>query len=274
MPAAGATAMVEVALRLLRVATRPGSVQRHERGYRLEPRILPSYNLIYLTRGRALWIIAGVDHPLAEGDLLLVPPGVPHRARSLVPRITLGSIHVAPTLPGGQDAIPLLGLPRLRRVPAGSRLDGYLRHMMGEWTRPGDEAAGLQGPWGELIVRELIRHDAAAGLLAGRTLEPTVATVIAALDARLDRPTTLADLARLAGYTPQHLNRLFRRAVGATPLRILLDLRLARAAELLAHGPLTIEAVARAVGFADPAYFSRRFRAHHGLSPRQWRERS
>jgi len=76
---------------------------------------------------------------------------------------------------------------------------------------------------------------------------------------------------RVAGYTPQHLNRTFTRALGVTPLRQLTRLAEEHAASLLAEGTLTVKAVAAAVGIDDPYYFSRVFRQHFGRSPAQYR---
>ena len=41
---------------------------------------------------------------------------------------------------------------------------------------------------------------------------------------------------------------------------------------MLARSNLTIGQVAAACGFADPLYFSRRFRAAHGIAPRAYRD--
>jgi AraC family transcriptional regulator of arabinose operon len=48
-------------------------------------------------------------------------------------------------------------------------------------------------------------------------------------------------------------------------------LRLNQAARLLEHTVDDIGAIAREVGFSSPYYFSRQFRRHFGMSPRQYR---
>jgi AraC-like DNA-binding protein len=50
-----------------------------------------------------------------------------------------------------------------------------------------------------------------------------------------------------------------------------LGTRLNEAKALLADSGLTIAAIARQVGYGDPAYFSRLFSARVGLSPRAFR---
>ena len=85
-------------------------------------------------------------------------------------------------------------------------------------------------------------------------------------------PTTLDWLSERSGFTPQHLNRVFRGLLGVTPLQYLNRMRMERAASLLADGRLTIKAIAREVSFDDPYYFSRQFKQHFGRSPAQYRD--
>jgi AraC-like DNA-binding protein len=77
----------------------------------------------------------------------------------------------------------------------------------------------------------------------------------------------IADLAREAGGSADHLRALFLRRFGIRPVEYRNHRRLARARELLAGG-MKVKDAARAVGFSDPLYFSRRFRRRFGLSPR------
>ena len=67
------------------------------------------------------------------------------------------------------------------------------------------------------------------------------------------------------------LNRTFLRATGETPMRYLLNLRLAHAAKLLSLTDMPIAEVAAASGFEDSNYFSRAFRKAYRVSPRGYR---
>ncbi|MBP2297821.1 AraC family transcriptional regulator [Azospirillum picis] len=93
------------------------------------------------------------------------------------------------------------------------------------------------------------------------------------LDAHLDDPVELAELAEAAGLSRFHLLRVFRAAVGTTPHGYLTDRRVARAKRLLA-GPLPLAEVALACGFCDQAHFNRVFKGRVGVSPGQYRRGS
>jgi len=264
---------VHYVLRQMSVKTNFCSRQRHEHGYTLPHRTVTDYNLIYVTRGRVVWVIDGKSWPMQVGGLVIVPPNIEHHAFCQTQRITLDSVHVEVSLPGGQDVLGLLNPPHFQKVPKGSRLDLYLRGIDGEFDRDSESETRLMLPgWAELIVRELIRHDAETGLLQPRMADPLVATILNELDKRMTQPVTLSELAVFSGFSAQHLNRVFRHALGVTPLQYLARTRMERAAALLRKGRLTVHGVAKEVGIEDAYYFSRQFRAHHGQSPSRYRD--
>jgi hypothetical protein len=67
------------------------------------------------------------------------------------------------------------------------------------------------------------------------------------------------------------LSRVFRKQYGCGPSAALELVRLERASTMLTRSNLSIGQVANACGFADPLYFSRRFRAVHGIPPSAYR---
>ncbi|MBA2482685.1 MAG: AraC family transcriptional regulator [Planctomycetes bacterium] len=239
--------------------------------YVLLERTVPDYNLIHALAGRAVWTVDGVDHVLETGDLVLVPPGVKHHGRSASRHMTIGSIHVLATLPGGQDLFTQLVPARHRHVGADTRLDAILRLASSEFDHGRDAAMVMMPHWGPLVVKELLRHDHAAGILHANPLDPLVIEILAHLERHLAQPLSLSELAKRSGYSPQHLNRRFTAALGLTPLACLSDLRLQRAASLLRDGSLTIAAIGARVGLGDAAYFSRVFRKRFGRTPSDFR---
>jgi len=84
---------------------------------------------------------------------------------------------------------------------------------------------------------------------------------------------SLEGLASRAHLSVPHLCALFRQCTGTSPLAYVRDLRLRQACHLLRNRALTVGAVADAVGYEDPYYFSRRFKTHVGVSPREYRRR-
>lgn len=69
-----------------------------------------------------------------------------------------------------------------------------------------------------------------------------------------------------------YLCALFTASVGMSFHRYLAGLRLAHAKELLRDPCVRVCEAAAAVGFTNYGQFTRAFKAHTGLSPRDWRE--
>jgi AraC-like DNA-binding protein len=271
--AAPPAALIDFVLRSAQVRVYTCTHQRHEHGYTCAPRTTGDHNLLYVTRGKVTWWVDEQPQTLERGDLLIVPAGALNRGRSERQRMTLGSIHILVTLPGGQDVFALLRPPLVQRVRQGGALDGYLRGAMREFeTRPVAQAITMIPGWALLIALELVRDGAATDKLRYEPIDSLVIELLGELTDRIVEPTTLADLAALSGYSAQHLNRVFRAALGVTPLQYLHHLRMERAAALLLETNLTVRGVGARVGFDDPYYFSRQFRAHFDRSPAQYRE--
>jgi AraC family transcriptional regulator, regulatory protein of adaptative response / methylphosphotriester-DNA alkyltransferase methyltransferase len=77
---------------------------------------------------------------------------------------------------------------------------------------------------------------------------------------------SLGSVAHSIATSRRQLQRVF--AERGTSFRSeLQQVRMTRAAELLHDGELPVSAVARAVGYRQPAQFSKAFRRHHGCPP-------
>lgn len=87
----------------------------------------------------------------------------------------------------------------------------------------------------------------------------------------LDTHVTVAELARMAGMSASHFSVRFRATVGLSILEYLKGIRSARARELLVTTTLSVAEISLAVGYRDPFYFSRQFRAVNGMSPSAFR---
>ncbi|MFW6154750.1 MAG: AraC family transcriptional regulator [Planctomycetota bacterium] len=80
----------------------------------------------------------------------------------------------------------------------------------------------------------------------------------------------LDDIAEALDVSGYHLSHVFSRESDFSLFAYLMQIRMNRAKELLAAGRLNVSQVSRAVGYQDPNYFSKAFRRHVGLSPREY----
>ncbi len=91
------------------------------------------------------------------------------------------------------------------------------------------------------------------------------------LEENLDGTVRVGELAAAVGVSGSHLAALFRAATGSGIVAYHHGVKMAHARRLLDTTTASVADVGRAVGMADPFYFSRRFRATHGISPRAYR---
>ena len=87
------------------------------------------------------------------------------------------------------------------------------------------------------------------------------------IHAQLDEPIDVDALAGVAAQSRFHFSRVFARAVGMSPHRYVVQLRLERALALLREGRLPLSEIALATGFADQSHLTRWARRVYGLSP-------
>ena len=81
----------------------------------------------------------------------------------------------------------------------------------------------------------------------------------------------LARLAAQAGLSKFHFQRLFKGAMGVSPSRYHINLRMDAARRLLRETKKSVVTVALEVGYASPSHFARLFRRETGLSPSDYR---
>ena len=91
--------------------------------------------------------------------------------------------------------------------------------------------------------------------------------VSALMEANIEEPLSLDDLARLAGLSQRHLQRMFKHTLDMTPMHYYLNLRLRRARALLLQTEMSIMNITVACGFQSSCHFSKSYRTLFGYSP-------
>ncbi|CAB5562652.1 L-rhamnose operon regulatory protein rhaS [Pseudomonas putida] len=97
--------------------------------------------------------------------------------------------------------------------------------------------------------------------------QPKLSQVVAIMEANLEEPLGLEELATLNEVTVRQLERLFHKYLQRTPSQYYLELRLSRAREMLLRSDAQVREIALACGFTSPAHFSKSYSRFFGLSP-------
>ncbi|WP_235962583.1 GlxA family transcriptional regulator [Jannaschia marina] len=138
-----------------------------------------------------------------------------------------------------------------------------------------DHGEDLAGQVADQMVYSSIRTDQDTQRLSIPTRigvrHPRLAQVIREMEQAIEDPVSPALLAQQVGMSTRQLERLFRRYLDRSPKRYYMELRLARARNLLMQTDMSIINVALACGFTSPSHFSKCYRAHYNTTP--YRER-
>jgi AraC family transcriptional regulator len=107
-----------------------------------------------------------------------------------------------------------------------------------------------------------------AGLTAYR-----LHTIMDGIQQRPQDSHTLDEMAMLAGVTPSHFCRIFRKETGISPHQYVMKARLERAQQLLTQTDMALSTISEFLGFTSQSHFTRAFRQSVGEPPSDFRKR-
>ena len=234
------------------------------------PHLHSQIELVLARRGEGTVTIEGVSHVMRPGEAALCWPN---------------RVHSYGALPGGSlyyMAIfdtALLG----RTGEAFARTDCAMPFLVARDVHPDVELAlgRLIGePDMPAALRRAFAIIAVERLLAALDVVPREHTAdpdalhrtLAYIEANLSGEISLDGMARALFLNKYYISKLLSERVGCNLHTYLNALRINRAQGLLSDPALSLEDVMARCGYASERTFYRAFRAHTGLTPRQYRE--
>lgn len=103
--------------------------------------------------------------------------------------------------------------------------------------------------------------------------ESVVEKAKAYMQENFQREISLDDVSREVNISPYYFSKIFKDESGENFTEYLTRIRMDKAKELLENETLSIREVGVMSGYSDPNYFSRIFKKHLGITPREYRER-
>ena len=155
--------------------------------------------------------------------------------------------------------------PNLRIDPRAQALVALIRHSLYQSIEP-LEAESLVLVLAQRAVGLRTSHTAGASFGQRRLVDRVKLTIAG----DLSRRWTLAEVAAEVGGSPVYLTQVFQRVEGMSLYRYQLQLRLARALNLIGHYD-DLSALSFDLGFSSHSHFSASFRQAYGQSPTAFR---
>ncbi|MEU1185409.1 AraC family transcriptional regulator [Streptomyces sp. NPDC005820] len=215
------------------------------------------------------------EYEATVGELLWIRPGQVHRfSTSSEYRGTVLTMQPG-FLP--RDTVEATGLyrydlpPLLRPdAPHLASLRAALAHLQREYEDsaplpPALHTAVLRHSLTAFLLR--LAHLATSSAEAGRRTESTFTLFRDAVERDFATQHSVSAYADALGYSRRTLVRAVRAATGETPKGFIDKRVVLEAKRLLAHTDLPIGRIGAAVGFPDPANFSKFFHVHTGVTP-------
>lgn len=232
------------------------------------------HQILMIASGDGRGTFDGEIVPLAAGNVANVPTGCVH-AYSFTPGtegwvVTIPAEVLDEGLAEGEGLRPLLARPCV--VEGTDEIAATIRAIFSAFEhRDFARAHELRARVALLagLVARAIAEAAPGTLPAETTLQRRFEALI---DAHFTAHWPVARYARALNVTPTHLSRVMRAATGQPASAAITDRVIREARRNLAYSNLSIAQVAYALGYDDPAHFSRVFARATGLSPRAFRK--
>ncbi len=241
------------------------------------------FELVYVLRGTATRKMSDAMIPVSAGDYYVANPLSAHGYEDIQDLEVVNCLFLPEYIDRALTDCPsissLLSNRMLRfgvpvDIPIADRVfhdaDGSVRRIMKNMER---EYAECRTGYMEMLrcyLTQVLVH----ATRAGETCFPheAVTRVMEYLKLHYPEPLSLETLSQLVGYTPQYLSSLFSEEVGISIQVFLQRMRIEEACRLLIYTDLSVAEISAAVGYQDTRHFSKVFRRHQTISPREYRK--
>ncbi len=237
------------------------------------------YQFTWIRSGGGLLDLDGTKHELDRPHLVMFPPMVTHGFRwdeepggHVLMATALLLREIVPT----EDA-KLLEAPIVLAPDAmlADEIDHAFERLAAELDRNG---AGRRSGLASLMlwIISLMARDMDSRRLEAALVSPEAGLVDRfreLIESHFWDHLGLEDYCARLGVTSSRLSRACRIAAGKSPLTLIQDRLLLAAKRKLTYTAVSVSEVAFELGFKDPAYFSRFFSRHVGISPLEFRTR-
>lgn len=243
-----------------------------------------SWELSWIVRGSGLRQTGDTTEPMVEGEILLIPPGIPHcwifdgrtaDGKGRVANISLSFMPnllqgIAATFPEMADTIM-----RLRQQEQAVSFEGqslqHLRELLGKMRH---QSAAQRIPT-LLQVLQAIADGEGQQVSHYRKVtrdERRLEQIRTYAICNATRDISIADIAAHVGMSRAAFCTFFKRTTGKTFVTFLNELRIGLACQLMQRSGKSIAEICYQSGFNSVSYFNHTFKRLRGMSPSEFRQ--
>ena len=245
-----------------------------------------SMELVFVKKGRGSVQAGRTTYTAQAGDIYVFAPGVLHALRQLPGEAMEyeNIIFELELLGGAEDLCAekyLLPLQSGRLLlPARLTPNDLCYLQAAACLREVEEANRAKLPGYELLVKGALLRFLSLLIAQGKQQLPAetadtqrLKAVLQWISVHYAEGLRVADAAGVCSFSSSHFMRWFRQMTGQSFVAFLNEYRLNAAAEALHATDETVLTIASRCGFENLSYFNREFKAHFGMTPREYREK-
>ncbi len=264
----------------------------HEADWNFKDITSPFTRIYYVTEGTATVTISGNEHLLTPGHMYIIPAFTCH-SDACDCRFCHYYVHIYEEVSGGDSLIDKYDFPFELQ---GLSLDLTLFRALCE----NNTAMALKAPdpriydnhtslidcvrlnrerpvWERMesigIICQLLSRFVKEATPKYDVKDSRIREAIKSINASTSDSVRIDILAQSVHMTTDHFIRLFKKEMGCTPAQFAIDRKMMQAMLMLSAEPMMTKEVAYTLGYDNLSYFSRLFKRHTGLTPREYRER-
>lgn len=240
---------------------------------------------IYIKKGRGILVIEGVEYEVCAGDIAFLIPGNIHGIFQYEDdsmeyenilfdekmfSSSLDEFYDSFLLPFFQNTVDV---PHIfnQGVPGYESIKRYLdandnisSHREGAW------GLAIKGNLYLLLFNLVTLYEEKIDASSKKNIDK-LKPVIKHVELHYSEPTTVSDMADIAGFSESHFMRFFKETFGVSFITYLNDYRLSMAARLLLSTEENILDISQEVGFDNLSHFNRQFKKKYDKTPKEYR---
>jgi len=246
-------------------------------GWMLQPHSHDFYHLAYVHRGQLVFCADGVDYPLSEGSLILLPPGVVHAVPGDTHNLCT-QYEVMFRIPDAQLQA-LLDTKKVLVLHDAAHLGNLFSYICLHYKSVDTLHISCTDAYLRTVLYSLLTGNTesggdSAGYVDATGYSPLVRRILDYVGDHSDRRYDLSGLAHALDFNKNYLCTAFRRETGITISQYINYHRIREVLVTLQYNgynkDFPMHQLADQFGYVNASYFNRIFKRYTGLTPTEF----
>ena len=246
-------------------------------GWALQPHSHDFFHLAYVRSGRLIFRAGGLDYPLSDGSLILIPPGIVHAVPPDTHNLCI-QYEVLFRISGPELQF-LLDTKKVLVLHGAAHLEALFSYIRTHCKSVDPLCISCADSFLRTILFSFLADKAGSevgytGYVDSSRYSPLVQRILCHVEKNSSGKYNLSDLAQSLGFNKNYLCTVFRRETGITISEYINYHRIRSILIILQYNgrneDVPIHELADQYGYANASYFNRIFKKYTGMTPTEF----